>query len=413
MLKKLLALTTGFTCAVSAQAQTLPTQLLPLRAQTGTHAASAATSLNVEQFTTISQLQETLAQSYSGGAWVDVSRNVYLRYRTTTLPGLVRIDKKSGASWVVSAAHRFRYTTAGEILSDTLDQYQQAPYGPYTAVVGAFTTPSQVRRQWQTLHPPGSTAPWDSVHRYTYTYNALGQRTQELEELYFMDSFDVAARHLWTYNAKGQVAVAEIQTAPNGTPDWGLLQRATYTYNAAGKVQQIVNEMAGVSGTVYFNSSRSTFQFDAQGRESVLTTDSWENNAWKVASQTLYAYNATSDPVSATAQLWNGSSFQNYQRLLLTYQQVLGAQSAAGRRLLAVVPNPTTSAPAQLQLEAGMAAATGGVYDQLGRQVAQLTVTPAQAACGSLALPASLPAGLYIVRLHTATRQFQARWDKR
>ena len=83
------------------------------------------------------------------------------------------------------------------------------------------------------------------------------------------------------------------------------------------------------------------------------------------------------------------------------------------RQPLAIVPNPSTAeAPAQLLLEPIAAAATGAVYDQLGRQVAVLASTPAQAARGLLPLPTNLPAGLYVVYLRAGERQWQARWQQ-
>lgn len=411
-MSKLLLLITGLTLTLAAQAQVITDQVQLPGQGLGSRSPMAAAQTGA-----VSQLQEVLLQNYDAGAWVDFERQTYLHYRTPTLPGLIRSDRKNAASWVASTAHRYQYTTAGVIQSDTIDQYLQAPFGAYFASIGSFTTPSQVRREWQTTHIPGSpTAAWDSVRRHTHTYNSAGQRTQLLEELYQQEAFQLSARRLWTYNALGQIAVFEAQTPPNGGPNWGPLQRATYTYNAAGHVQQVTAEITNIGGTAYVNATRNSMQFDGQGRESVLTSDDWGNdNTWQLHSHTLYAYDAAGDLTSATLQLWNGSTFQNAQRLLFTYAQVLSARSATtGVRQLAVVPNPSSvDAPAQLLLEAGAASATGRVYDHLGRLVAALACPPAQVSRGFLPLPAGLPAGLYLVRLRAGARQWQARWDQR
>ncbi|WP_375416236.1 hypothetical protein [uncultured Hymenobacter sp.] len=412
MIKKVLVIL-GLTLTSAAQAQTTPAVTDQVRLP-GQHPGVNPQAARTGE---VSQLQQVLAQNYGGGAWTDVGRQTYLRYHTATLPGLIRAERKNGANWVTTGAHRYQYNTAGEIQSDTTDQYVQAPAGAYAATVSAFNTPSQVRQQWHTMRDLfNPTEPWDTLQRSTYTYNAAGQRTQRLEESYAFGSFEEHSRHLWTYNSLGQITVYEIQSAPNGDAEWGPLQRFTYTYNAAGKMQQFVAEIINIATlNSYVLSSRHTLQYDAQGRESVLASEERENDAWLVNSQTLYAYNPTGDLASATLQGWDGSAFQNVQRLLFTYAQVLSAhQPAAGVRALAVVPNPSTpDAPAQLLLEPGAASATGAVYDHLGRRVAGLSCPPAQAARGFLPLPAGLPAGLYVVRLQTGARQWQARWDKR
>ena len=116
---------------------------------------------------------------------------------------------------------------------------------------------------------------------------------------------------------------------------------------------------------------------------------------------------------SVTSQDWTGSTFVNVSRVLFNYQQVTSSRGAAARRPLAVVPNPSEAgSPAQILLEAGAPAPSGAVFDQLGRQVAVLTSTPAQAARGVLPLPANLPAGLYLVYLRAGNRQWQARWQQ-
>ena len=409
MIKPLLLALAGLALTLPLQAQTITDQV-QLPGQLSSRGPRAAARAG-----TVSQLQELLAQHWAG-SWTDNSRQIYSRYHAATLPGTIRTDRKSGAGWAPDFAHRYQYTAAGAIKSDTTDQYEQAPYGAYTAVFAAFDTPSRRRYDWQTaLTPaPDGTAAWDSVSRRTYTYNATGQLTQVLQEFYFQDKFEPKTRQLLTYNALGQGVVNEVQSAPAaGSSDWSPLQRATYIYNAAGRVQQATTEIALGSST-YSNLSRSTMQFDAQDRESVLTIEAWGDTDWVRYAQTLYAYSPGGDLVSATLLRWDGSSYQNTERLLFTYAQVLGTRPAASLRQLTIAPNPgPAGAPAQLLLAADASAATGGVYDQLGRQVAGLSCSVAQAARGSLPLPAHLPAGLYVVRLQAGARQWQARWDQR
>ena len=419
MLKRLLLLAGATLLATHGSAQTLAPIEVRLPGEVpGLSKTDAA--LAGRPAATISQLQEVLIQNWTGSVWTDLARQTYLRYVLPTRPGTIQIDRKNGTAWAINSAHRYRYTSAGEILSDTTDQYQQAPYGAYFASINTFNTPSQVRWEWyKTRNPASTTAPWDSLKRNSHSYNAAGQRTQVLEEFYIGGSLSATARRLWSYNALGQVSVYELQST-NGPTSWGPLQRFSYTYNAAGKLQQSITEDGQVNANTYVNSARNTMSFDAQGRESVLTTETWgSNNAWALASQTLYAYAANGDPSTATLQAWNPntSAFQNYQRAVYTYAQVTATQRAQNAAIgLAVAPNPGTGATTALYYQLPVAAPVSvEVCDLMGRRVATALAPESQSA-GAHRLPlagVALAPGLYLVRLRAGQQQWQTKWDNR
>lgn len=400
----------GLLMAALAPAQSLTARHLPPGTKVGVSKAIAAAPQG-----TVSQLQELLLQSYTNGAWVDMARITYSRYRTPLSPGLIRTELQQGTSWVLFAANRLRYNTAGLVLTDTTDQYQLPPYGPFAAVVNTYNTPTQVRWEWELTRQLGgsSTALLDSVQRSTHTYNAAGQLIQVLEQQYAARTFTTTGRELWTYDAQGRINILEGQTTTDKGATWRLATRQTTTYNPESKAQQDIFEVANSAGSAYINDQRYTYQYDAQSRLAILTADKWLNAQWAVKSQSLSSYNATGDLASITFQDWDGSRFLNVQRALFTYQQVLRTTAATVRQSLAIVPNPSTAEdPAQLLLEPVAAAATGAVYDQLGRQVAVLASTTAQAARGLLPLPTNLPAGLYVVHLRAGERQWQTRWQQ-
>ena len=417
MFKRLLLLSGTALLAYHSSAQTPTT--VEVRLPNELSSPNKPSVLAARPAATVSQLQELLVQNWDGSAWVDFQRQAYLRYVTPTLPGAIRTERKNGTAWVVNSVHRYRYTSAGEILTDTTDQYQQMPYGAYFATINTFNTPSQVRWEWtKTRNAFNNTAPWDSLRRDSHSYNAAGQRTQVLEELYIGGYLSAAARRLWTYNALGQIAVYETQSN-SGPTSWDPLQRIAYAYNAAGKLQQAISETAFGSST-YSNSARNTFAFDSQGRPSVLTTETWSTaNAWAPSSQTLYAYAATGDPSTATLQVWNPntSAYQNYQRAVFTFAQVTATQRALNAAIgLAVVPNPGSAAEAALcyQLPAAASVAVE-IHDLLGRCVATALAAERQAAGAHRVALASLALkpGLYSVCLRAGQQQWQVKWDNR
>jgi hypothetical protein len=404
MLKSLLLGISGSLLVYGAQAQTTLKMVLPGEALVTT---SAAPEVARGISSVIGQLQQALVQNYTANTWVDYSRTLYLRYATPTLPGQAATERKAGSAWSPYARHRYQYTTAGIIATDTVDQYYLGAYSPYFVYARTFTSPSQIQHEWQMNRFPGTTTPWDTTKRNTYTYNPAGQNTQVQEQFYSSGQFDDVARRLSTYNALGQVSVYETQSSDQ-SGGWEPVQRFTYTYNAAGKLQQAITEGASLSTGAYLNSARNTYQFDAQGRESILTTESWDNNTWSLSSQTLYTYDAFSNLAVATLQAWNPntSAYQNYQRVLFTYLQVTGTRPATLATGVQLAPNPTAGRQATSLRYELQSAATPSVtiLDLTGRTVATVPAQPQVAGAHALALPTPAAPGLYLVRLTTGTQ---------
>jgi hypothetical protein len=424
MFKRLLLLSAAALLCYRSQAQsTSPETEITLPGQGLLSATPSANKRAVvaAQRSTVSQLQELLIQNWNGSAWADFSRQVYLRYSAPTLPGTIRTDRKSGGAWAQFFAHNYRYNTAGQTLSDTTVQYQQAPFGAYTASLFTFNTPTQVRWEWLKFQDPlDASAPWDSLKRSSHTYNAAGQRTQVLEEMYSGGAFSALTRQLWSYNAQGQVSVYETQTDGTTGTNWEPLQRLTYTYNAAGKLHQVITETAFMS-TTYSNTARNTVTYDARGRETLLTTESWDNNAWVRMSQTTYDYTASGDLATATAQVWNSNTaaYQNQQRIVLGYSQVALTNTRAGFQAsskLTVAPNPGSGPDAVVHYAlAAPATASVEVFDLAGRRVGVARAAATQGA-GEHAVSLAgltLAPGLYQVRLRAGEQHAQVKWDKR
>ena len=418
MLKRLLLLSCVVLLAYRGQAQsasqlkiTLPGELPGLNRPVGMAGRT----------TTISQLKELLAQNWDGTAWADFSRQLYTRYAGPALPGIIRTERKNGGSWAPYYTHRYRYTPAGKMLSDSVDQCQPLPCSPYFTTLYTYNAAGQLHWDWEkVMNPHDPTEPWDSLRRTSYAYNGAGQKTQALLELYDERRvFSSRSRQLWTYDALGQVTVFEIQSNHSVT-GWGPVQRFSYTYTAAGKIQQMISETALLNNMGYGNTSRSTMAYDAQGREALFTNEIWDDNAWTRSSQTAYAYAPNGDLATATQQVWNPNTnaYQNNQRLLFSYIQVTAAHSGqpAASSHLTVAPNPGTGAETIVHYQlATPAVASVEVFDLTGRRVAVAQPTATQAAgehqvslSGS-----SLSPGLYMVRLRAGAQQWQVKWDKR
>ena len=404
MIKIFLSLWIGLSLAAAAQAQTLPA------AFSSTAPAGRVLALARQGS---SQLQQALFQDYVNGAWADSARALYLRYAGPGQPEEVQFDTRQNSSWVKVIVNRARYNSAGLVLTDTSSQFIVLPHGPVFATVNTYNTPTQLQWSWSSAPRAGSSpVVWDSLQRTLHTYNATGQLAQLLHQLYLARTLHDESHELFTYNAQGQLTSEETQNAALLGGAWQPVGRTTHTYNAAGKEQQAITEKAGATG-VYTNATRETWQYDGQNRTTVLVTDTWTNNAWQAETQDIYAYTAAGEVTSVTSQNWNSKAFVNSSRVVFTYQVGAATRRAVAARRLVVVPNPSSAAdgPARLLLEASTAGATGAVYDQLGRQVAALVATPGQAQRGVLALPAGLPAGLYVVRLQGAGQQWLARWQ--
>ncbi len=354
---------------------------------------------------TVGQLQQVLSQTYANGTWADQSRSLYQRYRLPTAPGWIVSQTFGSNTWATQSRVRYQYRASGDILTDTVDVFTPSPGGPSSAQVWRYNGQGQQQESHSQTYNRAASR-WDTTSRTQYTYTGL-LKTRDLTQGYATRRYINQGQTLYSYTAAGQPATQEVQTWNATAGTWNPASRTTFGYDAQGRLQQVVFETVLPPATALSNYFRYTYQYNPQNQVATVVGELWQNGAWRPHSQQFYAYDTNGNPAVVTLQTWTSGVYQNSSRQVFTYALVSAARPVAAPAAAPQVwPNPSQGA-ARLTFAPLAGAATVAVLDAAGRLVATL---PVPAGAAALPLPASLPAGLYMLRLQAPGHHGAVRW---
>ena len=156
---------------------------------------------------------------------------------------------------------------------------------------------------------------WNPRSRSLYEYDANGNNTKYLNQVW--DTTDWADEYqvLNTYNASNQLTEALSQFW--NINSWLDLNRTTYSYDANG------NEIESISQfwttVTWENSTRETQAYDANNRLTVSTSQYWTGIMWTNFYRSLYTYDMPTNTTSIAEQEWNGMAWVNVFRYVFEY----------------------------------------------------------------------------------------------
>ncbi|MCC3155767.1 T9SS type A sorting domain-containing protein [Hymenobacter sp. 15J16-1T3B] len=354
--------------------------------------------------TSSARLLSILKQQYRGGAWLDTLRFTNSSFNAAGLPmrQLRENAPTRGAVLRPLRQQNYRYSAADKLLSDTTYVYTNGTLSttPTLAVNYAYDVQGRLQQEVTTLRVSGS---WRPYGRTTYFYNAQGQNTRILDESYFGSAWLADDQEVFTYDTQGRVAMADFELADASGASFTPFVRDVFTYNALGQRTSDVQQQY-VNGA-FVNTYRTVSSYTTAGLTAGYVLEKAASaTTWQPFMQGINTYDADGNLTQELSQQYRNGAYADDERYQYTYQRVLAV--AAPRRLdagLRVYPNPSVGA-AQVSYQLPQAAvASVEVLDVLGRVVA--TPLPAQsqgAGAQQLTLRQPLPAGVYTVRLSAA-----------
>ncbi|MCS3640707.1 T9SS type A sorting domain-containing protein [Salinibacter ruber] len=156
---------------------------------------------------------------------------------------------------------------------------------------------------------------WMKDYRWTYTYDAEGNRTRELNEYWDGNSWVKSSRFTYTYDAEGN-RTEWLREDWNGS-SWVKNSRWTYTYDAEGN---LTREISGYwDGNSWVKSGRDTYTYDAEGNRTRELDEYWGGNSWVKSRRRIYTYDAEGNRTGVLGEDWNGSSWMKDYRWTYTY----------------------------------------------------------------------------------------------
>lgn len=322
------------------------------------------------------QVTEATSQAWVGTAYVNEQRSQFT-YDAQGNRTLQIYQSWSGTAWTTESGYRTTNT--------------------YNA---ANTLTSQVFEELDANNT------WKNNGRVVYTVDANNQWTEAVEQEWTNNAYVNKGRiravtwHDWT---KQLPSYYEMQDWDNGA--WVDAQRSTITYQPNGSNVEV--QQQATAPNTWANDSRFTVTYDNFGNELLSQEETWNNNSWVImgGQRTLLAYTVGNQVRRAALQDYDAAQnrYVNYQVYTYSNFVALGTRRATDLEAAATShPNPTAGSttfrlsglPEQglLRLE---------VLNTLGQVVQQLSVRAYQGAISQELNLASLPAGMYMVRLHT------------
>lgn len=144
----------------------------------------------------------------------------------------------------------------------------------------------------------------------TYSYNADGTQSQDLEEK-------------WNV----------------GTSKWENFTRTTTTYSSKKPVTVLNEEY---KSSAWVNKWRNTSTYNADGTLKEALDQNWESGAWKDDSKSIYSYNTNKSIKEVLIQEWKTTSvWENTAKILYSEEASTIAEAMNIKSEIVVYPNPT------------------------------------------------------------------------
>lgn len=203
---------------------------------------------------------------------------------------LVALDADS-ATQVPKSRYTYTYTPAG-LQSTSLYETWNASFVPTYLDTYSYDAQGRVTgrlaQEWQN-------GAWQNKDRSAYTYDAQGNQTEAISYTWRNGGWVIsyATRITYTYTAAGSVQELVYARWNTATASYETQQRILYTYGANPQQWLTLTNQSWTNGA-YVNTDRSINpQYDAQGRQTYVESESWNGGAWQLAGRNVTTYAAS------------------------------------------------------------------------------------------------------------------------
>ncbi len=322
------------------------------------------------------QITESIHQTWSGSAYENVGR-YELTYDAQGGRTLIINQEWNGTAWITRAGSRTTNT-----------------YNTANVLIG------RVSEEFNT-----SNNTWELKDRSAYTVDASNQWTEMVRQTWKNGAYvnEQRIHNITWYNWDSRLtSYYENQEWSNGA--WVDYQRSTTVYQSNGSLVEVVQELAAPN--TWVNEERATFTYDNFGNITLNQRESWDNNAWAVASgfRKSLAYTAANQVRRAADQYYNPSLGRYVNIYLTTYDSfiTLGTRRATGlEATTSLYPNPSSSVTLlNVPGLSSQGTVPAELLNMVGQVVRTFALQPQQGSIRQELNLEGLSAGIYTIRLH-------------
>jgi hypothetical protein len=252
---------------------------------------------------------EIIMQFWNGTDWENYDRGTI----TIDIYGIVEEiwEEWDGSAWQPYMRAFYTYNASGQNTELLIQVYDSGGWVDFIRIEMAYNASGQLVEEVAYMWTGTS---WEYNFKYMYAYNASGQLVEDVGQYWDGSAWINDSRILTTWS--GGYAVQDIWQYWDGSA-WIDAWRDTFTYDAQGNLIVYLEEWW--DGSAWVIDYRTTATYDAQGNILTEFGEYWDGSVWVPDYRWTYTYDALGNPIEDLGQWWDGSAWVNDERWTYTY----------------------------------------------------------------------------------------------
>lgn len=253
-----------------------------------------------------------------GGAWANSSRMTFTYDGNWNNTQLLFEDWANGA-WVSSMALIDTYDASGNNTSTVMKiDTSDTPTGNLVNMIkltSTFNASGQETRS-ETYFWDEEVNDWLRTSYTDYTYDGQGNLIEELSTTDLSIITFPSDKTTYTYDASGNCLTETYMMYDIGTDTWVNFSKYFWQYNAAGNETEEISQLW--DGSAWVNNNRYAYSYNAQGYQTEWLWQIWDNG-WVNQGRTQDTYDASGNWTQSLDQEWDNGAWVNEYLENMTY----------------------------------------------------------------------------------------------
>ncbi|MEQ9186331.1 MAG: T9SS type A sorting domain-containing protein [Cryomorphaceae bacterium] len=241
------------------------------------------------------------------------------------------------SNWDILSQYSYSYNASGLVTEEVQSEYQNGWLSTSQQTVLTYNENGDiVERAINFMH----TTYVDN--RVTYGYDANSHLIESTNYTWNLDSNDWKAYLKIEYenNANGDPLLELMHFWNEASHQWDAVNRFHYTYNGPSAIDTV--RVMHHSNDAWVNANRQEIYHDAFHNIFKTKGYTWEGGQWKALNQVLHTINAKGEAVEVLTQEWDdaSSSFEDVKLVTYEHHWPVGMDEDESRTSFQVYPNP-------------------------------------------------------------------------
>ncbi len=266
--------------------------------------------------------------------WQNFERTTYLYDTHGSYSIITTYRMYSGTDWTPNMRSTYVYNAENQLQTIDKDTYESGTWSPASRTIYTYVNGLNTRILTQ-YH---GTAGWSDFTQVTMTYNADGKVENQLTQMATENGWVDDLQSIYSYTPT-QIMITLQNWIVNS---WQLNYRETTTYDGIYPTEILHEEW---QNTAWINAWKWIYTYGTPGQISVLNQYNYDPDTgdWLITQHILDTYDENGNRIYGLDQNWDGTNWTNWQQLFFTWSNITAnTDPLAGNPALQVsnFPNP-------------------------------------------------------------------------